>query len=69
MTDVFWPSTTLFVASYLTPDDDQPHVFTVLAAKNEPVRYADYQDICYGACDDRQPKYFFRGIADWDLVS
>ena len=68
ITDVFWHSTTLFLASYLTPEDEQPHVFSVLCAKNEPIKYADYQDICFGACEERAAKYFFRGIADWDLV-
>ena len=69
ITDVFWHSTTLFLASFVTPEDEQPHVFSILCAKNEPVNYTDFQDICYGACEERQAKYFFRGIADWDLVS
>ncbi|GAU88861.1 hypothetical protein RvY_01480 [Ramazzottius varieornatus] len=65
---VVWLSTFVFAVCYRRPDDIQPILVIVHAPKaGEPI-FTNYEDVCGGFTDQRQPFYHMMALLEWRML-
>ncbi|CAH1795927.1 unnamed protein product [Owenia fusiformis] len=69
--DIMWLSTHQFAVAYSNTNGDpseQPYIVLLSAPKGVEPKYTNYEDVCFGSGEERKPKYFFKHLAEWDIL-
>ena len=65
---VVWLSTFVFAVAYRRPDDIQPILVIVHAPKAGEAIFTNYEDVCGGFTDQRQPFYHMMALLEWRML-
>lgn len=67
--DIYWLSTYMYIVAYIDAEESlQPNIVVVHAPKERPVSYINFEDICFGSCEDRIACYYMHYIDKWQFA-
>ncbi|XP_063966327.1 nuclear pore complex protein Nup214-like [Lytechinus pictus] len=67
--DIYWLSTYMYIVAYIDAEESlQPNIVIVHAPKERPVSYINFEDVCFGSCEERAACYYMQYLDKWQFA-